>query len=63
MTLKEFATELSALKDEAKQLFGVEEYDYAHKKEYNPGWQYHFEHMILSNDPVKYLKDHSKGEQ
>ena len=68
MTLKEFATELPALRDEAKALWLVSNSKVLTE---DGTWQNYEEkyymnklhELIESDDPVKYLKDNSKGEQ
>ena len=69
MTLSEFAIEISALRDEAKVLWGYRKGKIINNgvpggKEIvlNIGYKEHLYLMIESKDPVKYLKDHSGKE-
>ena len=63
-TLKQFAIELPAIRDEAKALWGEE---WSGKIEEavqgKPKYQYHLQQMLTSNDPVKYLKENSGKEK
>ena len=63
MILRELAIELPALRDEAKALWGDEKVLVLGIKNATLGmsaWQYHLRQMIVSDDPVKYLKEHSQ---
>ena len=65
MTLKEFAIEIPALRDEAKARWG-EGLPEAGADYYYDGpetnFEWHLQQMLISDDPVKYLKDHSGKE-
>ena len=73
-TLKEFAIEIPALRDEAKARWGEDQsFDYYKtsteglvqaipKSHPVLGYQHHLQQMLISDNPVKYLKDHSGKE-
>ena len=62
MTLKEFAIELPALRDEAKALWGEGNLKVS-EGPFKYSWKLYLVEMLMSDDPVKYLKDNSKREK
>lgn len=65
-TLKELAQEAKAIQDEARHIWpGYELPPIAAKfigKNPRHNWQFHLTQMLLSDDPVKYLRDNSPNE-
>jgi len=70
MTLKEWAEEIPALRDEAKNIFGGEPEEVpisqthyirengrvVQHEIYLQKWEYHIQQMLLSDDPSQYLR-------
>lgn len=52
----------------AKALWGeprptIEHSGKATSFDFNKGWQYHLQHMVISENPIKYAYDNTKGKE